>query len=93
MLAALGHIAFGLFGLAVLVGIAFLFSNDKRAVSWTLVASGVALQVVFATLVLKLPFGSDPLPAIRISISTCATRHSELQKLGYAELNRSAHRH
>jgi CNT family concentrative nucleoside transporter len=59
MLDALGHIAFGLFGLAVLVGIAFLFSNNKRAVSWKLVASGVALQLVFATLVLKLPFGRD----------------------------------
>ena len=59
MLDALGHIAFGLFGLAVLVGIAFLFSNNKRAVSWKLVATGVALQIVFATLVLKVPFGRD----------------------------------
>ena len=59
MLDALGHIAFGLFGLAVLVGIAFLFSNNKRAVSWKLVATGVALQIVFATIVLKVPFGRD----------------------------------
>jgi len=59
MLQALGHIAFGLFGLAVLIGIAFLFSNNKRAVSWKLVATGVALQIVFATIVLKVPFGRD----------------------------------
>lgn len=59
MLDALGHVAFGLFGLAVLVGIAFLFSNNKRAVSWKLVATGVALQIVFATIVLKVPFGRD----------------------------------
>jgi concentrative nucleoside transporter, CNT family len=59
MLDALGHIAFGLFGLAVLIGIAFVFSDNKRAVSFKLVASGVLLQLVFATLVLKLPFGRD----------------------------------
>ncbi len=66
MLAALGHIAFGLFGLAVLVGIAFLFSNNKRAVSWKLVGTGVALQIVFATLVLKVPFGRDVFNAIAL---------------------------
>jgi CNT family concentrative nucleoside transporter len=66
MLQALGHIAFGLFGLAVLVGIAFLASNNKRRVSWKLVLSGVALQLVFATLVLKVPFGSDVFNAIAL---------------------------
>ena len=64
MAEALGRIAFGLFGLAVLIGIAFLFSNNKRAVSWRLVATGVALQIVFASLVLKLPFGRDVFDAI-----------------------------
>ena len=64
MLDALGHIAFGLFGLAVLIGIAFLFSNNKRAVSWKLVLTGVSLQIVFATLVLKLPLGRDVFNAI-----------------------------
>src|SRR5262245_7038404 len=59
MLDALGHIVFGLFGLAVLIGIAFLLSNNKRAVSGKLVASGVLLQLAFATLVLKVPFGRD----------------------------------
>ena len=66
MLDALGQIAFGLFGLAALVGIAFLFSNNKRAVSWRLVLTGIALQIVFATLVLKLPLGSEVFNAIAI---------------------------
>ena len=66
MLDALGHIAFGLFGLAVLIFIAFLFSNNKRAVSWKLVASGVGLQLAFATVVLKVPFGSDVFNAIAL---------------------------
>ncbi len=59
MLQALGHIAFGLFGLAVLIAIAFAFSNNKRAVSWRLVATGLLLQIVFATIVLKLPLGRE----------------------------------
>ena len=64
MMQALGHIAFGLFGLAVLIGIAFVFSNNKRAIDWRLVATGVLLQIVFATLVLKLPLGRDVFDAI-----------------------------
>jgi CNT family concentrative nucleoside transporter len=52
-------ILFGLFGLAVLIGIAWLFSINKRAVDWKLVATGVALQVAFASLVLLVPGGKD----------------------------------
>ncbi len=47
-MAALGSVAFGLFGLAVLIAMAFVFCNNKRAVDWRLVATGVALQIVFA---------------------------------------------
>lgn len=64
MAQAAGHIAFGLFGLAVLVLIAFAFSNNKRAVSWRLVATGVVLQIVFAALVLRLPLGRNVFNAI-----------------------------
>ncbi|HQW80296.1 MAG TPA: nucleoside transporter C-terminal domain-containing protein [Pseudomonadota bacterium] len=52
-------ILFGLFGLACLIGIAWLFSNNKSRVNWTLVATGVALQIAFATLVLLVPGGKD----------------------------------
>ena len=52
-------ILFGLFGLLCLIGIAWLFSNNKRRVNWTLVATGVALQIAFATLVLLVPGGKD----------------------------------
>jgi CNT family concentrative nucleoside transporter len=64
MIDALGRIAFGLFGLAVLIAIAFLFSNNKRAVSGRLVLTGVALQIAFAVVVLKLPIGRDVFDAI-----------------------------
>lgn len=64
MLQILGHIGFGVFGLAVLIAIAWTFSNNKRAVDWKLVATGVVLQILFAILVLKLPIGRDVFGAI-----------------------------
>jgi CNT family concentrative nucleoside transporter len=50
---------FGLFGLSVLVAIAWLFSNNKGRVEWKLVATGVALQISFAALVLLVPGGRE----------------------------------
>lgn len=46
----------GILGMAVLIGIAFLFSDNKRKINWPLVAKGLAIQFVFAILVLKVPF-------------------------------------
>ncbi|WP_254574298.1 NupC/NupG family nucleoside CNT transporter [Stenotrophomonas acidaminiphila] len=59
MVEGLGRIGFGLFGLAVLIGITWLFSNNKKAVDWKLVATGISLQIAFATLVLLVPGGRD----------------------------------
>ena len=59
MLDGLGRIGFGLFGLAVLIGIVFLFSNNKKAVDWKLVATGITLQIGFAALVLLVPGGRE----------------------------------
>ena len=64
MLEGLGRVGFGLFGLAVLVGIAWLFSNNKRAVDWKLVGTGVGLQIGFAALVLLVPGGRDVFDAL-----------------------------
>jgi CNT family concentrative nucleoside transporter len=55
----LGEILFGFFGLAVLVAIAWLFSNNKGRVDWRLVATGVALQITFAAIVLLVPGGRE----------------------------------
>ncbi len=51
-------ILFGLFGLIVLLGIAWLFSNNKKEINWRVVATGVGLQLVFAVLVILTPWGS-----------------------------------
>lgn len=52
-------IGFGLFGLATLLGIAWLFSTNRQAVDWRLVLTGVTLQILFAMLVLLVPGGRD----------------------------------
>ncbi|SDQ55073.1 nucleoside transporter C-terminal domain-containing protein [Pseudoxanthomonas sp. CF125] len=59
MLEGLGRIGFGLFGLAVLIGIVFLFSNNRKAVDWKLVITGITLQIGFAALVLLVPGGRE----------------------------------
>ena len=43
----------GLFGLALLTGITFLFSNNKKRINWRLVLAGYGLQIVFAVFMLK----------------------------------------
>src|SRR3954467_467311 len=45
------------FGALVILAIAYLFSNNRRAINWTTVAWGLGLQVVFAVLVLKTGVG------------------------------------
>jgi CNT family concentrative nucleoside transporter len=46
----------GLFGILVLLGIAWLFSVNRRAINWPLVFKGLAIQVILAILILKVPF-------------------------------------
>jgi CNT family concentrative nucleoside transporter len=54
----------GFFGLAVVVGIAFLFSNNKRKVNWRLVGTGIILQFIFAFIVIKTDIGKSVFHAI-----------------------------
>jgi CNT family concentrative nucleoside transporter len=53
----IGSFAFGIFGLAVLLGIAFAFSDRRSAIDWRMVVSGIGLQLVFAVLVILVPGG------------------------------------
>lgn len=43
----------GLIGIVVILGIAFLFSNNRKAINYRLVVSGLLLQTLIAVLVLK----------------------------------------
>ncbi|NDC41322.1 MAG: NupC/NupG family nucleoside CNT transporter, partial [Chitinophagia bacterium] len=45
----------GLLGILLILGIAFLFSNNKKRINYRLVVSGLILQLTIAVLVLKVP--------------------------------------
>ena len=47
------------FCIAVLIGIAYAFSENKKKVDWKLVAAGIVMQLLFAFLILKTKFGRD----------------------------------
>ena len=46
----------GSLGILVLLGICYLLSNNRKAINWRLVIIGMALQIVLAILILKVPF-------------------------------------
>jgi len=46
----------GIGGLAVLIGIAWLCSQNRRQINWRLVIVGILIQVILAVSVLKIPF-------------------------------------
>ena len=47
----------GIIGVIVIIGIAFLLSENKKKINWKLVIAGLGLQIVFAILILKVPVG------------------------------------
>jgi concentrative nucleoside transporter, CNT family len=48
----------GIFGLFILFSIGFIFSKNRKAISWAMVLKGSSLQIVLAILILKVPFVS-----------------------------------
>jgi len=46
----------GLLGMAVLLGIAYLFSNNRKAVNWKMVGTGLLFQLILAIGILYVPF-------------------------------------
>ena len=49
----------GILGISALLFISFLFSRNKKAIDWTLIVKGLIIQIIFAVLVLKVPFVSS----------------------------------
>mgnify|MGYP001353348297 FL=1 len=45
-----------LLGIISLLLIAFLFSRNRKAINWKLVGKGLSIQILFAVLILKVPF-------------------------------------
>ena len=49
----------GLLGISALLATCYFLSNDRKAINWKLVGSGMALQLILALLILKAPFVKD----------------------------------
>ncbi len=53
-----------LLGIGVLLGISFLFSNNKKFINWGLVGKGLIIQIVIAFALIKVPILFDVFDAI-----------------------------
>ena len=60
----MNSVLFGIFGILVLLGIAWLFSDSKKTINWRIVGTGVGLQMIFAVFVILTPWGSLVFDAI-----------------------------
>ena len=47
----------GLFGIVLILGIAIALSNNRKAIDWRLVGSGLTIQLILALFILKVPIG------------------------------------
>ncbi|MEL7003045.1 MAG: nucleoside transporter C-terminal domain-containing protein [Bacteroidota bacterium] len=54
----------GILGLLIIVGIAFLFSKNKKSIDWRLVGIGILLQIIFALLINKVGFVKDAFDSV-----------------------------
>ena len=49
----------GILGMTFLIFVAWLFSSNRKAINWSLIGKGIALQFIIAFLVLKVPLVED----------------------------------
>lgn len=71
------HIIIGLIGIAVFLGLAFLFSSDKKKVRWQYVGLLLVIQLVFAFILLKTKFGITVIGAISDGFNYLLTKAAE----------------
>jgi concentrative nucleoside transporter, CNT family len=63
------HYLWGIAGILVVLGIAFLFSSNKKSINFRTVLGGLAIQLLFAFLVLKTPWGQNGLEALTMGVN------------------------
>lgn len=47
-----GNLLRGILGIGILIGVSFLFSNNKKKVNWKLVLTALGMQIIFAILII-----------------------------------------
>lgn len=75
----------GLAGIALLIAVAWTLSEDRRRVSWRVVAAGVAAQLLLAVLLLKVPASQSVFLWLNILVDALqgATRAGTALVFGY----------
>lgn len=59
----------GLLGIIIILGIAYLLSENKKKINWRLVFVGLGLQILFALIILKIPIGRRVFEFFSMSIT------------------------
>jgi concentrative nucleoside transporter, CNT family len=59
----------GIVGILVVLGIAFLFSSNKKSINFRTILGGLAIQLLFAFLVLKTPWGQNGLETLTMGVN------------------------
>ena len=49
----------GIIGILIILGLAYLWSNNRKAINYRLVITGLLLQIALAVFILKVPIGQD----------------------------------
>jgi concentrative nucleoside transporter, CNT family len=49
----------GVFGIIIILGLAFLWSNNRKKINYRLVITGLLLQITLAVFILKVPLGQE----------------------------------
>jgi CNT family concentrative nucleoside transporter len=59
----------GLLGVACILALAFLMSNNRKRINYRLVLSGLGLQLVLAVFILKVPIGQELFAGLGVAVS------------------------
>jgi CNT family concentrative nucleoside transporter len=59
----------GILGILVILAACFVFSSNRKAIKWKIVAWGIGLQVLFAVIVLKFDWGQNAMAAAGTAVN------------------------
>ncbi len=79
----------GIIGMCAMLGIAFLMSNNKKAINYKTIGVGLLLQILFAIFIFKVPFGQKMFLTIGIGIQKLLAFASEGGQFVFGALMRN----
>lgn len=63
------NVIWGLIGIFIVLGIAFLLSSSHRSIKWRTILAGLLIQLLFAFIVLEWGFGRKVLASVSNAVS------------------------